>query len=347
MIGQWLKLFVLSGWHLPSKEEWEILMESVGGGKTAGKFLKSTFGWMSKGNGTDAYGFSALPCCRVSRVGSATGYGIIGDIGYWWSSTEYDASNAYSLLMFHKEEYAGCGFNIKNDFLNVRCLQDSKMQTETKPSENKEAVVESRSENSFTDSRDGKKYRTVVIGNQTWMAENLNYEVKSFFGLFSVGSKCYDNNPTNCNKYGRLYYWSAAKNACPKDGIYRTIRNGRNLWILPDNLEEENSRQETVGTAIVAVQMLTVFLLCLVAMVLSLVSAMLVATVLGGVARSSVTSTLPVYLYMTRTPVYIAVIRITCSVFGACRTKAKPTASEAKNLAKLCVPKGLERQKNM
>ena len=62
----------------------------------------------------------------------------------------------------------------------------------------------------LVDERDGQIYKTVKIGNQIWMAENLNYAYLQPTEELDSSSWCYDNEVSNCEKYGRLYLWSAA-----------------------------------------------------------------------------------------------------------------------------------------
>jgi uncharacterized protein (TIGR02145 family) len=79
-------------------------------------------------------------------------------------------------------------------------------------------LTDFRDRETFTDARDGQTYRWVIIGSQKWMAENLKYDTDS-------GSWVYDNDSSYADKYGRLYDWETACDACP-DG-----------WHLPSDAE--------------------------------------------------------------------------------------------------------------
>lgn len=89
------------GWHLPSKTEWKTLINAVGEPSTTGSKLKSSYGWY-RDNGTDAFGFSALPAGLRYDDGS---YDYEGTGAQFWSSTEFDISGS-------PEYYGGRAFHI-------------------------------------------------------------------------------------------------------------------------------------------------------------------------------------------------------------------------------------------
>jgi uncharacterized protein (TIGR02145 family) len=118
-----------TGWHLPSSAEWTTLQNYVG--TLAGTRLKAKSGWNNSGNGTDNFGFTAMPSGYIE-------YGTINDVGRdfgsrgaWWTATQYNASYAYNrsmssdgtsiyVLGTESVDYS----MTKNNMLSVRCVKD-------------------------------------------------------------------------------------------------------------------------------------------------------------------------------------------------------------------------------
>ncbi len=194
-----------AGWHLPSRAEWWTLVATVGGRQSAIPTLKSTSLWIDviqEYNGTDDYGFSVIPA----------GYKELNQnyvfdnrsVAFFWTASEDVDKDANAYYFYLGYNYGpGLDSSNKNVAFSVRCLQDMP---------NAEPV-----EGLLTDARDGQTYRTILIGSQTWMAENLNHAMDS--------SMCYLMKQEYCDEYGRLYKWNEVTQACPEG------------WHVPDTTE--------------------------------------------------------------------------------------------------------------
>lgn len=257
------------GFHLPSIQEFEALVEYAGGMEGAAKKLKSTTGWPNDStygdwNGTDDYGFNAKP------VESGNGTGT--DENFW--TTTHNFYNYASVNIFKIEPHPtskkdstapqprldfyepfchtrvaltsaelsslACFINAEPDSrISVRCLSNiqecngtafdntkqfcqdgaiydicQRHQYDGTKYECRNDTIYERGTDSvykiswkilnpqktyglFQDPRDGQYYKTIMVEGSTWFAENLNYDVP--------GSICYDNKPSYCDIYGRMY----------------------------------------------------------------------------------------------------------------------------------------------
>jgi len=216
------KFFVrwgVAGAKLKAKKGWNYYRDESGNGLDDYAFSALP------GNGTDDYGFSALP------GGSRKINGMFidgGENGYWWTSNRTSDNFAYARsIHLHDDVIAERELNASL-WLSVRCVAAAsidkkvwdayKLKTDdenVKAAEEEAGAVERRRQaiekksSYFTDSRDGRKYRSVTIGGRVWMAEDLKY-------LPPEGNWwCYANDSSKCDKYGRLYDWGTVKKVCP------------------------------------------------------------------------------------------------------------------------------------
>ncbi|MDR0331507.1 MAG: fibrobacter succinogenes major paralogous domain-containing protein [Chitinispirillales bacterium] len=122
-----------SGWRLPNNSDWETLVKTAGGKDVAGKKLKSTSGWNKNGNGTDEFGFSALPGGNYFEEedddgNSFGGFNLVGDRSFWWSATSVMPNGSFYQYMSHDDGKAGSytvGAEGLTEFgmYSIRCIQ--------------------------------------------------------------------------------------------------------------------------------------------------------------------------------------------------------------------------------
>ena len=127
-----------TGWHLPNETEWKTLFTAVGSivagsysdahyHSAAGKMLKSTSGWMDyeyegrkNGNGTDAFGFSALPAGQRLFTGD---FSNEGKSAHFWCSAELNRYHACDLDLYYGNS-ATLEYSYKSSGYPVRCVKD-------------------------------------------------------------------------------------------------------------------------------------------------------------------------------------------------------------------------------
>jgi len=272
------------GWHLPDTTEWyALLYGTIGdiaevGIEELGRNIRSKSDWLYQGTGgidaKDALGFSVLP----GGSGDSSSYVGKGYNANFWTALSYSNRESYSVYISYNNAVA---FSIddKGFFESVRCLKGKPVGASSSSSSAvssssvaipisalcKTEVVDACKYGTLTDDRDGQTYKTVKIGEQWWMAENLNYYDSTDMNVKSK-SWCYgadfNKDSSTCDVYGRLYSWAAAIDSVklvsdpinPLDCGYEkecslpskvqgVCPSG---WHLPDN-DEWNVLLETVG----------------------------------------------------------------------------------------------------
>ena len=113
------------GWHVPSDEDWQMLIGYLGGSAMAGGMMREagTEHWSSPNIGADNYsGFTALP--GGYRNPSDGDFLDMGILAYFWSSTELDDELASRQRLYHKDSDIYRGYSDKRYGFSVRCVRD-------------------------------------------------------------------------------------------------------------------------------------------------------------------------------------------------------------------------------
>jgi uncharacterized protein (TIGR02145 family) len=112
-----------AGWHIPSDKEWTDLTTYLGGEDIAGKKMKDTgsgYGGFNY-NGTNESGFKGYLAGMRDYKGT---FGFLGQVGCWWSSSEYDTENGWYRMLSYDESNIARDYGSKRCGASIRCVKD-------------------------------------------------------------------------------------------------------------------------------------------------------------------------------------------------------------------------------
>lgn len=201
-----------NGWRVPTNKDWKNLMfyaGKMGRSDGVGISLKSKEGWdreLRIPYGSDEFGFNALPAGERHYVGM---FMDAGASTQFWASNEYDAYGAYFWRLTYDSRSLEMVYEAKENAISVRCIEEKKYELREQPPPPVVVVPE-------VVKVKNQEISTIHIGDQVWMARNLDTEVP--------GSFCYMDDKGLCEKYGRLYTWAAAMNL-PDEYLNKSSRD--------------------------------------------------------------------------------------------------------------------------
>ena len=197
-----------NGWHIPTSLDFyrlNIYLKDIDDAVGVGTNLRAREGWFESDLallGENGFGFTALATGVRDSVDSTVTYSGIGSFTGFWSTGDGDSLRAIAWNLPNDNDDFVMDSSLKARALPVRCLMNPPDDDEIYDS------------TSIHDKRDDNKYKTLAVGEDVWMAENLRFA--------APGSYCYEDKDIRCRNYGRLYPWYVAMRL-PEDFIENSL----------------------------------------------------------------------------------------------------------------------------
>lgn len=215
------------GWHLPTSQEFNSLVSTLGEGNVSNMLREPGFRhWYFPNEGaTNSSGFTALGA-GASTWPDPGDFRQLGEYGHFWTSSLqlYTLSSVFTWRINQSNFWGQFEFDSRG--FSVRCVKDTQVP-----------IIGCG--DPMVDPRDNQSYNTVQIGDQCWMAENLNVGQRidgsqAQSDNSTIEKHCLLNDESNCDLYGGMYQWDESMQYTNQEGTQGICPAG---WHLPTDEE--------------------------------------------------------------------------------------------------------------